>query len=158
MSVLICAAEPVLILLLAAAVLREHAPLALTLTIAVAVLGVLLVVYQPGATGDATGVALTFAAVAACALYRVLTRRLLIDDASLPVVLTEQAAALGFALSLAMLVQAAGGQGWSIASMTPLTWLGAVASGILYYGARPSGSTSPVSTRSWPQSLELSCR
>lgn len=135
MSVLLWAAEPVLILLLAAAVLREHVPLALAAAIAVAVLGVVLVVYQPGATGDAVGVALTLAAVGACALYTVLTRRLLIDDASLPVVLTQQAAALGFAVVLAAIVQGAGGDGWSTASMTPLTWVGAAASGILYYGA-----------------------
>jgi len=52
MSVLLWAAEPVLILVLAAAVLREHVPLALAAAIAVAVLGVVLVVYQPGAAGD----------------------------------------------------------------------------------------------------------
>jgi drug/metabolite transporter (DMT)-like permease len=134
-SVLLWAAEPVLILLLAAAVLREHVPLALAAAVAVAVLGVVLVVYQPGATGDAVGVALTVAAVGACALYTVLTRRLLIDDASLPVVLVQQAAALGFAVALAVIVLGAGGQGWSTATMTPLAWVGAAASGILYYGA-----------------------
>jgi len=135
MSVLLWAAEPVLILLLAAALLRERVPLALAAVIAVAVLGVVLVVYQPGATGDAVGVALTLAAVGACALYTVLTRRLLIDDGSLWVVLTQQAAALGFAVVLTAIVQGAGGDGGSVASMTPLTWVGAAASGILYYGA-----------------------
>jgi probable blue pigment (indigoidine) exporter len=135
MSVLLWAAEPVLILMLAAAVLRELVPLSLAAGIAVAVLGVVLVVYQPGATGDAVGIALTLAAVGACALYTVLTRRLLIDDGSLPVVLTQQAAALGFAVSLAVIVQGAGGNGWSTASMTPAAWVGAAASGILYYGA-----------------------
>jgi probable blue pigment (indigoidine) exporter len=80
MSVLLWAAEPVLILVLAAAVLREHVPLALAAATAVAVLGVALVVYQPGATGDAVGVALTLAAVGACAIYTVLTRRLLGED------------------------------------------------------------------------------
>ncbi len=135
MSVLLWAAEPVLILLLAAAVLREHVPLALAAAIAVAVLGVVLVVYQPGATGDAVGVALTLAAVGACAVYTVLTRRLLIDDGSLLVVLTQQAAALGFAIVLAVIVQGVGGDGWSTGSMTPLTLLIAAASGVLYYGA-----------------------
>jgi len=75
------------------------------------------------------------AAVGACALYTVLTRRLLIDDGSLWVVLTQQAAALGFAVVLAAIVQGAGGAGGPAASMTPLTWVGAVGSGILYYGA-----------------------
>ncbi len=135
MSVLLWAAEPVLILLLAAAVLREQIPLALAAAIGVAVVGVVLVVYRPGAAGDAVGVALTLAAVGACALYTVLTRRLLVDDASLPVVLIQQGAALGFAVALAAIVQRAGGDGWSTGSMTPMTWVGAAVSGVLYYGA-----------------------
>jgi probable blue pigment (indigoidine) exporter len=81
LSVLLWAAEPVLILLLAAVLLREHIPATLAAALGVAVLGVLLVVYQPGATGDSIGVALTLIAVSACALYTVLTRRLLLDDA-----------------------------------------------------------------------------
>jgi probable blue pigment (indigoidine) exporter len=107
MSVVLWAAEPVLILLLAAAVLHEDVPLALASAIGVAVLGGVLVIYQPGAAGDA----------------------------SLPIVLVHQAAALGFAVALALTVQAAGGHGWSTTSMTPATWMGAAASGILYYGA-----------------------
>jgi probable blue pigment (indigoidine) exporter len=53
MSVLLWALEPVVIMLLAALVLHEHIPLALAAAVAVAIAGVLLVVYQPGATGDA---------------------------------------------------------------------------------------------------------
>ena len=58
--VLLWALEPVAIMLLAALVLREHIPLALAAAVAAAVAGVLLVVYQPGATGDAVGITLTW--------------------------------------------------------------------------------------------------
>lgn len=135
MSVLLWAAEPVLIVLLAAVILRERTPLALAAGIATAVVGAGLVVYQPGAAGDAVGVALTLAAVSACALYTVWARRLIADDASLPVVLAQQAAALAFAVVLAGVVSAAGGVGWAFGDLTPRDWLGAAASGVLYYGA-----------------------
>lgn len=48
MSVLLWAAEPVLILLLAAAVLREHLTAPLAAALSLALMGVLLVVYRPG--------------------------------------------------------------------------------------------------------------
>jgi drug/metabolite transporter (DMT)-like permease len=100
MSVLPWATEPVLIVMLAVVVLREHLPATLAATLAVAVAGVLLVVDRPGASGNGVGVALTLSAVTACALYAVLARRLLLDDASVSVVLVQQAAALGFAVLL----------------------------------------------------------
>ncbi len=134
MSVLLWAAEPVLIVLFAVLLLREHVPGALLATLGVAVLGVVLVVYRPGASGSATGVALTVAAVACCAIYTVATRRLLLDDASLPVVLAQQLAALVLALTLATVVELAGGTGWSLAGLGWQTWAAAAASGWLYYG------------------------
>ena len=97
MSVLLWALEPVLILLLAVVLLHERVPPRLLSALAVAVAGVLLVVYQPGATGNTLGIALTLAAVACCALYTVAVRHLLLDDASLPVVLAQQLAAMTFA-------------------------------------------------------------
>lgn len=135
MSVLLWAVEPVLILLLAAALLRERAPLVVYAAVAVAVLGVLLVVYAPGAAGDGIGVALTLGAVCACALYTVLVRRLLVDDASLPVIVTQQAAALGFASALLVVVRFFDGQGWSPLALSPGMWAAAAASGVVYYGA-----------------------
>ena len=99
MSVLLWALEPVAILLLAALILREHIPPALAVTVAVAISGVLLVVYQPGASGDAVGITLTLVSIGFCALYTVLTRRLMLDDSSLTVVLAQQAAALVFAVA-----------------------------------------------------------
>jgi drug/metabolite transporter (DMT)-like permease len=134
MSVLLWATEPVLILLLAALMLREHIPAALAVSVAVAVLGVLLVVYRPGATGGTVGITLTLVSVGFCALYTVLTRRLPLDDSSLTVVLAQQAAALAFAIVLATVVDGAGGTGWDLAGLGATTWLGAGASGVLYYG------------------------
>ncbi len=134
LSVLLWAAEPVLIMLLAALVLREHVPPALGLSLGVALFGVLLVVYQPGAAGDATGIALTLSGVACCALYTVLTRRLLMDDSSLAVALAQQAAAMVFALLLATGAEAVGAQGWSIGEIDSQALVGALVSGVLYYG------------------------
>ena len=135
MSVLLWALEPVAIMLLAALVLREHIPLALAVAVAVAIAGVLLVVYQPGATGDAVGITLTVVSVGFCALYSVLTRRLLLDDSALTVVLAQQAAALVFAVALATVVEVAGGTGWDLGGHGAGDWQGAAVSGVLYYGA-----------------------
>ena len=134
MYVLLWATEPVVIMLLAALVLREHIPLPLAVFVGIAVTGVLLVVYQPGATGAMVGVTLTLVSVGFCALYTVLTWRLLLDDSSLNVVLVQQMAALGFAVVLASVVDVAGGPGWDLAGLSAGTWLGAGTSGILYYG------------------------
>jgi drug/metabolite transporter (DMT)-like permease len=134
MSVLLWATEPVLIALLAVVVLREHVQASLAVPLAVAVLGVLLVVYRSGAAGSAGGVVLTLAAVTACALYTVLARRLMLDDASLSIVLVQQVAAFGFAVLLVVLGELITGKGLDIGSLTPMTWLAGVASGVLYYG------------------------
>jgi drug/metabolite transporter (DMT)-like permease len=50
------------------------------------------------------------------------------------VVLAQQAAALGFAVVLATVVGMAGGTGWDLAGLGAGAWLGAAASGVLYYG------------------------
>jgi drug/metabolite transporter (DMT)-like permease len=134
MSVLLWALEPVAILLLAALVLRERIPPALAVTVAVAMSGALLVVYQPGATGDAVGVTLTVVSIGFCALYTVLTRRLMLDDSSLTVVLAQQTAALAIAVALASGVELAGGPGWDLAGLDTGAWLAAAVSGLLYYG------------------------
>ena len=134
MSVLLWGLEPVVILLLAALVLRERIPPVLAVTVAVAMTGVLLVVYQPGASGDAVGITLTLVSIGFCALYTVLTRRMMLDDSSLNVVLAQQAAALVFAVALASVVELAGGTGWDLAGLGAGAWLGAGISGILYYG------------------------
>jgi probable blue pigment (indigoidine) exporter len=134
MSVLLWALEPVVILLLAALVLREHIPFTLAIWVAVAVAGALLVVYQPGASGEPVGITLTLVSIGFCAVYTVLTRRLMLDDSSLTVVLAQQGAALGFAVTLATVVETAGGTGWDWGAGGAGIWLGAAASGVLYYG------------------------
>jgi len=134
MSVLLWALEPVVILVLAALVLREHIPTALAVWVAIAVAGALLVVYQPGASGAPVGIMLTLISIGFCAVYTVLTRRMLLDDSSLSVVLAQQVVALGFALALATVVELAGGPGWDLGEMDAEVWLGAAASGVLYYG------------------------
>jgi len=133
MSVLLWATEPILIMLLAVLVLRERIALATVAAVAVAMVGVMLVIYRPGAAGDALGVALTVAAVAACAFYAVLTRRLLLDDSSLAVVLVQQVVALGFAGVLAGTASAAGVADLGLPDDLA-TWGLAAASGMVYYG------------------------
>jgi drug/metabolite transporter (DMT)-like permease len=116
-------------------VLRERIPLGLGVSIGVAVTGALLVVYQPGATGDAVGITLTLVSIGFCAAYTVLTRLLMLDDSSRMVVLAQQASALLFAGVLASGIELAGGTGWDSDSLgTRDAWLGAVTSGVLYYG------------------------
>ena len=99
-----------------------------------AIAGVLLVVYQPGATGDAVGITLTVVSIGFCALYSVLTRRLLLDDSALTVVLAQQVAALLFAVALATVVEH--GRRHRLGPDRPRAgdWLAAAASGVLYYG------------------------
>ncbi len=133
LSVLLWATEPILIMLLAVLILRERIAAATMIGVAVALIGVLLVLHRPGASGDGAGIALTLGAVTACAFYTVLTRWLLLDDGSLEVVLVQQGAALCFAVALA-------GAAWA-ADLTRLelptdlaTWGLALASGMVYYG------------------------
>lgn len=133
LSVLLWAAEPVLIMLLAVLLLRERIAAATLIAVAIALIGVLLVLYRPGASGDAVGISLTIGAVSACAFYTVLTRRLLLDDGSLEVVLVQQVAALCFAVTLAGTVAAIGITDLGV-PMDATTWALAAASGMVYYG------------------------
>ena len=133
MSVLLWATEPLLITLLAIVVLRERIATATIVALAAALLGVLLVIYRPGAEGDVRGVALTVAAVTACGFYTVLTRWLILDDSSLTVVLIQQVAALSFAVAAVSAARLT-----SLADLglpkDPTTWALACGSGVLYYG------------------------
>ncbi len=133
LSVLLWATEPVLIMLLAYFVLRERIAPATMAAVAAALLGVALVIFRPGATGDAMGVALTVAAVAACGVYTVVTRRLLLDDSSLAVVLVQQAAALVFAVIVVGTAVTLGSADVGLPA-DPGTWALAAASGMVYYG------------------------
>src|SRR5437879_2470126 len=77
-SVLLWAAEPILILVLAALGLGDRiGPGILSLSLS-AVAGLLLVLFDPAATGSPVGVGLALSGVAACAAYPVCTRRWLV--------------------------------------------------------------------------------
>jgi probable blue pigment (indigoidine) exporter len=132
LSVLLWAVEPVLILLLAWWLLHERMTRRAALAMTCAVGGVLLVVAQGGAAGSALGVALTLAGVGACAAYTVICRRLLADDAALPVVLVQQACALIFAVAVFAAAYLAG---WSpaLGHVSGWAWMSAVVAGALYY-------------------------
>lgn len=133
MSVLLWGTEPVLILILAVLVLRERVAAATVVAVATALVGVLLVIYRPGVAGDAVGVALTVAAVTACACYTVLTRRLLLNDSSLLVALVQQAAAFSFAVVVAGVGVVLGIAEIGLPGEIS-TWLLAASSGAVYYG------------------------
>ena len=102
LAVLVWAIEPVIVVLLAVPLLGERPERRTVALVLIAVAGAVLVLQGPGTSGQLGGIALTLAAVLACALYTVLTRRLLLDDGSLVVVLGQQLFA--FVLVLVALV------------------------------------------------------
>ncbi|MGZ4739048.1 MAG: DMT family transporter [Ilumatobacteraceae bacterium] len=133
MSVLLWAIEPVLILGLAYLIIGERISGLLGFCAAVALTGVVLVVLHGNSHGSTTGVLLTIAGVAACALYTVLSSRYLVDAATVMVVLVQQITALAFALVLlagSFLL----GHPHSVASVSLTGWISALAAGVLYYG------------------------
>jgi len=134
LSVLLWATEPALIMVLAVLLLRERIAAATVIAVAVALIGVLLVLYRPGAPGDAMGIALTVGAVTACAIYTVLTRWLLLDDSSLSVALVQQVAALVFAVVLAASTKIIGTSDDLGLPDDGSTWVLAAVSGMVYYG------------------------
>jgi drug/metabolite transporter (DMT)-like permease len=134
LSVLLWALEPLMIVVLAAAVLRERiTPTFIALSL-VAVAGMVVIVYDPAATsGELIGVALTVAGIACCAIYSVVARRWIPDARETSqVVLAQQAHALGLALALVLAVGLVGGQVVPT-QLTPLGLASAVGSGALYY-------------------------
>ena len=146
LSVLLWALEPVLILLLAWLVLRERVGASLIVLSVVAVGGLLLVLYEPTASGAWIGVALTVAGVACCAVYTVATRRWLPGmDSTLGVVAAQQAWALGFSL-VVLAAAAAAGMAVVPAAVSAGGLASTVASG-LSTTASPTGSTSPACER-----------
>ena len=132
LAVLVWAIEPVLVVLLAVPLLGERPERRTLGLVLIAVAGAVLILQGPGTQGQLGGIALTLTAVAACALYTVLTRRLLLDDASLVVVLGQQV----FALILVLVALGIGAAtSWYATSIpTDAATLGlAAASGVVYY-------------------------
>jgi len=137
LSVLLWAAEPLLILLLASLFLHERMGTTVIVLFLVAAAGMTLVLYEPGTGGELLGVGLTLAGVACCAVYTVASRRWLAEsDATAPVVIGQQAYALGFALVLVSGASLLGGGGaiWPT-GLSAAGLASGVASGVLYYGA-----------------------
>jgi drug/metabolite transporter (DMT)-like permease len=133
LSVLLWATEPILILALAALVLGERVGLAMVGSTGIAIVGLVLVVFDPGATGSLVGVGLTVAGVVACALYTVATRRWLLGpDSTFGIVFAQQAHALAFAAVL-LVGLAVGGQAVLPNRLTAAGLLSAIVSGLLYY-------------------------
>lgn len=133
LSVLLWALEPLLILFLAAVFLRERITPTLVALSLVAVVGMIVVVYDPDSTGQMIGVALTVAGIGCCAAYTVITRRFIPEaQETSQVVLAQQAHALVLALGL---VAGVGFFGGVIAptGLTPLGLASAIGSGALYY-------------------------
>ena len=136
LSVLLWAAEPLLILLLASLFLRERLGPTVVVLFLVAATGMTLVLYGPGTGGELLGVALTLAGVACCAVYTVASRRWLAEsDATAPVVAGQQAYALALALVLVSGAWLLGGGGAIRPNaLTAAGLASAVSSGVLYYG------------------------
>jgi probable blue pigment (indigoidine) exporter len=132
-SVLLWAIEPILILALAYLVLKERITISTAMCAATALLGVGLVVFQPGNRATGLGIALTIAGVGACAIYTVLSSKYLTDASTLGVVLVQQAAALGFAVML-FAASFVFGNPNSVADVSGEAWASALAAGVLYYG------------------------
>jgi drug/metabolite transporter (DMT)-like permease len=135
-SVLVWALEPMMIMVLAAVVLRERITPVLVALSLTAVAGIALVAYEPASiNGQALGVGLALAGVACCAAYTVITRRYIPDaQETSQVVLSQQAHAFGLALVLVLVVAAVGGHPLPV-GVTALGVASAVLSGVLYYAA-----------------------
>lgn len=136
-SVLIWASEPALIVILALVVLHERLTPRLGMAIAMALMGVLLVVYAGGFSGSPVGVLLTLGAVLACAVYTILARLWTVDSEALGVTLDQQVAALVFAILLTLSIAVVDGSRLSgpvsLADVSAAAWTAAIISGLMYY-------------------------
>ena len=135
LSVLLWATEPLLILMLAWWLLGDRITKPLVMSVAVALAGVVLVVFESDSEGHLVGVALTLAGVVACAFYTVISRKLIFsdsasEDSTLAVVAVQQAFALVFSI---VLVAVLGRGGVALADVSAAAWISAVLSGLLYY-------------------------
>lgn len=134
LSVLIWAIEPILILALSVVLLGERvagwlAPLSI-----VAIGGLLLVLFDPAASGQAVGIIASAGGVLCCAIYTIATRRWIEgSDSTIAVVITQQAWALGLAVALVAAAAVAGVSPLP-ASLSPAIVASAAVSGLLYYG------------------------
>ena len=137
-TTLLWASEPLIILLLAAALLREPVSRRLMALMAVGAVGVVLVsdlAHGFRSTGvEPIGVLLLLSAVLCCALYTVFSRGLSGSADPLAIVAIQQAA--GLAWAAALLSAGSGYRGWTdIENIAPSQLATAALAGLMYYAA-----------------------
>jgi drug/metabolite transporter (DMT)-like permease len=135
MSTLLWAAEPILILVLAWLILRERLTRTLIAFSLLAIIGVVLVAridVGVDQTSLLVGNGLILIGVACCALYTVLTRRMVTNLDPLLIVVLQQTVALAWALAIWPVEWARGGD-LGLTTISPATWGWAALSGVLYY-------------------------
>lgn len=137
LSALLWGTEPILILILAAVVLRERLSLPVIALAGLAGLGVTLMLglnTAPAGPLAGLGSLLVFTGVACCAWYTILARRLAAGIEALALVAIQQAFALAWALAIWPVELAlAGPRGPAALPPGPGTWTWAVLSGLIYY-------------------------
>jgi drug/metabolite transporter (DMT)-like permease len=129
LAAMLWALEPVLVLAVAWLVWRRRHSVRLVSLSAVAVVGAMVAGVGEATNGALSGVALTMAAVACCAVYTVVAGELSGSVASVRIVLAQQAVALCFAL---VVLGATGPV--DLSGVGAEGWASAIGSGILYYG------------------------
>ena len=135
MSTLLWAAEPILILVLAWLILRERLTRTLITFSLLAITGVVLVArIDVGAdqTSLLLGNGLILIGVACCALYTVLTRRMVTDLDPLLIVVLQQTLALAWALAI-WPAEWVRGEAVGLTTISLASWGWAALSGVLYY-------------------------
>jgi drug/metabolite transporter (DMT)-like permease len=132
-TTLLWATEPIMILLMAWALLKQRPTSSVIWCAGVALVGVLLVVAAPDVGLDPIGVMLMLAGVAACAIYTVVSGRYLGSSSTLGVILLQQISALAFALVL-LAGAAVAGRAGDLGDVSATGWASALVSGSLYYG------------------------
>ena len=132
-TALLWATEPIMILLMAWAMLRQRPTSTVIGCAAVALVGVVLVVAAPDVELDPLGVLLMLAGVAACAIYTVVSGRYLGSSSTLGIILLQQVAAFAFALALLAAATLAGRVG-DLGDVSATGWASALVAGALYYG------------------------
>jgi len=126
--------EPILILLLAAWILGERIGGSLVALSAVAIGGLVVVLYDPSAAGAMLGIGLTVAGIGCCAIYTVASRRWLPGaDSTLAVILVQEAYGLGLA-SVILVGLVVAGVSVLPSSLTAAGVVSTVVSGLVYYG------------------------
>ncbi len=132
-AVLLWATEPIMIMALAAVMLREQVSKTQVVAAGAATLGVIIVVIAPDRSDQPIGIALTLIAVAACALYTIYSRKWAVDESSGRVVALQQVAALAFAGAMLGVVTLAT-DSFPLSDISARSWASAAISGCLYYG------------------------